>query len=181
MHAKHLRPIAFSLFAIAFCASLRAQDAASAKAFLVNIYSHYSVGGKGIEFDGPQSSRYFDSSLMELEKADVKANGPDNVPAVDADPICGCQDWEGIWNLAIDVRMESPQRAIANVSFALFNPKDRPAGEASKLQLTLVKEDGGWRIWDILDESDPKDKVAVRKLLEEDLASLRHNSRPVSH
>lgn len=181
MRAKQLCTIALSLLAILSCVSLRAQDSASAKAFLSNIYSHYSRGGKGIEFDGPESNRYFDSSLLALEKADVKANGPGNVPAVDADPICGCQDWEGIWNLAIDVRIESPQRAIANVSFSLFNPKDRPAGESSKLQFTLLKHDGEWRIWDILDESDPKDRVAVRKLLQDDLASLQHNPAPAAH
>jgi hypothetical protein len=180
MRAKQLCPVAFSFLAILTCIPSSAQDSASAKAFLTNIYRHYSAGGKGIEFDGPQSGRYFDSSLLALEKADVKANGPDNVPAVDADPICGCQDWEGIWNLVIDVRIESPQRAIANVSFSLFSPKDRPAGESSKLQFTLVKQNGDWRIWDILDESDPKDKVAVRKLLQDDLASLRHKPAPAS-
>lgn len=181
MRTKLICPIAFSFIAVLLCVSSHAQDAASAKAFLVNVYSHYEKGGQGIELDGPQSSRYFHSSLIALEKADVKANGPDNVPAMDADPICGCQDWEGIWNLAIDVRIVSTQRALANVSFDLFNPKNRPAGESSKLQFTLVKENGGWRIWDILDESDPKDEVAVRKLLRDDLASLRRNPAPGPH
>ena len=104
MHTKLLCPIAFSFIAVLSCTSSHAQDAVSAKAFLVNIYSHYSRGGKGVDFDGPRSALYFHSSLLALEKADVKANGPDSVPAMDADPICGCQDWEGIWNLAINVR-----------------------------------------------------------------------------
>jgi len=180
MRAKQLFPIAISFVAILFCAAYRAQDATSAKAFLVNIYSHYSRGGKGIDFDGPHSALYFHSSLLALEKADVKANGPDSAPAMDADPICSCQDWEGIWNLAIDVRIESAQRALANVSFYLAPPKGSIAVEPTKLKFTLVPEHG-WRIWDILDESDPKDPVALRKLLIDDIASLRSNPAPASH
>ena len=147
----------------------------------MNIYSHYSRGGKGVDFDGPRSALYFHSSLLALEKADVKANGPDSAPAMDADPICSCQDWEGIWNLAIDVRVESTQRALANVSFYLAPPKGPIAAEPMKLKFTLVPEHGGWRIWDILDDSDPKDPVALRKLLIDDIASLRANPAPASH
>jgi hypothetical protein len=181
MSAKKLCPITVSLIAILFCVSARAQDAASAKAFLVNIYSHYKKDGKGVDFDGPRSALYFHSSLLALENADVKANGPDSAPAMDADPICGCQDWEGIWNLAIDVRIESPQRALANVIFYLAPSKGPIAVEPMKLKFTLVPEHGGWRIWDILDESDPKDPIALRKLLEDDLASLRQHPAPASH
>jgi hypothetical protein len=180
MRAKQLFPIAISFVAILFCTSSCAQDAASAKAFLVNIYSHYSRGGKGIDFDGPHSALYFHSSLLALEKADVKANGPDSAPAMDADPICSCQDWNGIWDLRIDVQIESQQRALANVSFYLAPPKGPIAAEPMKLRFTLVPEHG-WRIWDILDESDPKDAVALRKLLIDDLASLRNNPAPASH
>ncbi len=181
MRAKQFFPIAISFVAILSCTSSHAQDAASAKAFLVNIYSQYSRGGRGIDLDGPQSSRYFDSSLLALEKADVKANGPDSAPAMDADPICSCQDWNGIWDLRIDVRIESTQRALANVSFYLAPPKGSIAVEPTKLKFTLVPEHGGWRIWDILDESEPKDIAALRKLLIDDLASLRNNPAPASH
>ena len=176
MQPKTLIAIAFSAVAISWAFPSGAQDAASAKAFLVDVYSHYDGGGPGIAFDGPQAGLYFHSSLLALERADVKATGPGYAPAIDSDPICGCQDWDGIWNLKIDVQLESPRRAIANVSFALFNPKDRPEEEPGKLQLTLVKESSGWRIWDILDESDPKFTSSVRKLLERDLASLRRSS-----
>lgn len=181
MHTKLLCPIAFSFIAVLSCTSSHAQDAVSAKAFLVNIYSHYSRGGKGVDFDGPRSALYFHSSLLALEKADVKANGTDSVSAMDADPICGCQDWEGIWNLAINVRIESTPRALADVSFYLAPPKGPITPDKMKLKFTLVSEHGGWRIWDILDESDPKDPVALRNLLLDDIASLRKNPPPASH
>jgi hypothetical protein len=153
---------AIALFALGFpsCNLLRGQDAASAEAFLVSVYSHYQHGSRknhsGIDFYGREAQLYFHSSLLALERADVKANGPGNVPAIDWDPICACQDWHGVWDLKIEVHIESPQQAGANVSFAVFNPKDRPADETSKLQITLVKEHGEWRIYDILDKSNPK-------------------------
>ncbi len=181
MRAKSVRFIALFAAATALCTPSDAQDAASAKAFLVSIYSHYSREGKGIDFDGPRASLYFDPSLLALEKADVKANGPDSVPAMDADPICGCQDWNGIWDLRIDVHVESTHRALANVSFYLAPPKGPIAAEPMKLKFTLVPEHGGWRIWDILDQSDPNDQVALRKLIQDDLASFKQNPAPATH
>jgi len=175
--------IVIGLLAVAIMGAIpsRAQDASSAKSFLVSVYQQYQHGGIGIDFQGPDANLYFDSSLLALETADVRANGPGYAPAIDWDPICGCQDWDGIWNLNIDIHLESPQRADANISFTLFDPKNRPTDEISKLKITLVKENVGWRIWDILDESNPKFASSVRTLLQNDLASPRRKSAPASH
>ena len=181
MRAKRFRTIVFFLATIASCNVSSAQDAASAKAFLNNIYRQYQNRGKGIAFYGPEARLYFHSSLLALGKANLKATGPDFAPTIDWDPICGCQDWAGIWDLKIEVHVESPQAAKADVSFAVFNPKDGPADDTSKLRITLVKEHGEWRIYDILDRSDPKSTSSVRKLLEDDLASLWSHPAPLSH
>lgn len=176
--------IAISMFLACVVATLpsNAQDAASARAFLMAIYQHYQNGAEdgsaGINSDSPGASRYYHSSLLALMRADVKANGPENVPAVDFDPICGCQDWDGIWNLKIDVHAESPERVLADVSFALAPPRNRPKDASRKLIVTLVPEHGAWRIYDIRDESDPVAITELRKLIEDDLASLRRNSAP---
>jgi hypothetical protein len=150
-----------------------AQDAASAKTFLESVYQHYQHGGKGIDLGGPHAGEYFHSSLLTLVRADAKANGPENVGVIDSDPICGCQDWDGIWDLKIDINVESPQRAVAEVSFAVFAPKDRPKDPLTRLQITLVPERGQWRIYNVVDESDPKAPFDLRKELERDIASLR--------
>ncbi|HVN92938.1 MAG TPA: DUF3828 domain-containing protein [Terracidiphilus sp.] len=181
MRAKSVRLVALLVAAIFLCGISHAQDAASAKAFLTSIYHHYENGGEGIDFDGPHANLYFDSSLLALEKADVKANGPGYAPAIDWDPICGCQDFAGIWNLAMDIKIESSQRAKANVSFSVFDPKDQPDEKPTKLVISLVVEHGAWRIYDILDESDPKFTSSVRKLLTNDIASLHKNAEPPSH
>lgn len=166
--------------AILSSCQVRAQDAASARAFVVSIYRTYQ-NGKGIEFGEPGASLYFHSSLLALEDADVKANGPDYVPAVDYDPLCSCQDWDGIWNFKIELRVETLQRAIAHVSFSLSDPKNNPKDAARTLVITLVPEHDQWRIYDILDKSDPKDTSSLRQILQKDLASLQSHRPSKPH
>jgi hypothetical protein len=180
MSAKLLRSLALLVAVISFCSASQAQNAASAKAFLNSIYSNYQNGQKGVDFDGPQSGLYFTSSLLALEKADVKANGPDNVPAIDYDPVCGCQDWDGIWGLEIKIEIQALQKAQASVSFSLRDPKYRAKDETRRLVITLAVEHGAWRIDDVLDQSDPNPTFSVRKSLENDLAQLAHNPAPAS-
>jgi hypothetical protein len=145
-----------------------AQDAASAKTFLQSAYAFYGKNGKG----NPLTSRYLHSSLSALMDADIKLNDG-GVGVLDGDPVCGCQDWDGIWDLKIDVQVETPNRAVANVSFALNPPKTRNKDSLRKLKYTLVPERGQWRIYNIVDESDPKAPFDLRKALELETASLR--------
>jgi hypothetical protein len=193
MRTKTLFAIVFSVASILPCSQLRSQDAASAKAFLENAYRHYQNGGNGIDFNGTHSSLYFQSSLLALEKADVKANGPDNVSAIDWNPLCGCQDWGGgIFDLKIEIRVENPRQATAEVSILLSDPNSNRIRKSNtllcctfatmrKLDITLVPEHGQWRIYDVLDKSDPKFTSSVRQLLQKDLAALRSHPVPVSH
>lgn len=180
MRVKALIAIASFVAVTAPACALHAQDAAAAKAFVASIYRQYQNGAEdgsaGISIDGPQAGLYYHSSLLALMRADVKANGPDNVPAIDFDPLCGCQDWDGIWDLKIDVQAQNPQRALAHVSFALAQPANRSQDALRKLVFTLVPEHGAWRIYDIRDESDPAMTFSVRKLVQDDLASLNRNA-----
>jgi hypothetical protein len=153
-----------------------AQNLDTARAFLVSVYRHYQNGRKGIDFTGSDARLAYHSSLLALIRADLDANGPDNVPAIDFDPICGCQDWEGIWDLKIDLQAVNPQRVTAIVTFSLAAPKGRAKDSYRKLEITLAPEQGGWRIYDIVDESDPANTVALRKLLQDDTAAIRHNA-----
>jgi hypothetical protein len=156
----------------------QAPTAATARAFLLSVYRHYQYGGKGVDFEGPNASLYFHSSLLALIRADIKANGPGYVPAVDFDPVCSCQDWKGIWGLKIELTMETPKRAHANVSFSLAPPKDRATDASRQLILTLVPEHGAWRIYDVEDDSDSSTTFALRKLIEDDMASIGRHSEP---
>jgi hypothetical protein len=150
-----------------------AQDAASAKTFLQSVYALYAKNGKGATL----TSRYYDSTLLRLVATDNKLNAGD-IGVLEGDPVCGCQDWAGIWDLKIEIgMMQDPNLALADVTFALSAPNGRKKDDLRKLQFTLAPEHGQWRIYDIVDDSDPKAPFQLRKELEKDIASLRKSPK----
>lgn len=157
-----------------------AQDADSAKRFVAHLYLHYANHGSGIDFSGAKALRYFDTSLNALMDADAKAVGPNEVGVLDGDPICGCQDWEGIWDFKITIRMEGDDRAKAAVSFALFAPKDGIDSDPRSLEMALVRERAGWRIDNIVDKSDPKHPFDLRAELEKEIRDLEKSRQTKS-
>jgi hypothetical protein len=181
MRTKTLRAIVLSVSSILPCYQIRAQDVAAADALLRNIYSHYKNGGEGIALDGTNASNYFHSSLLDLERADLKATEAGSSPAINWDPICGCQYWNGIWNLDIGFQVDDPKRIIANVSFALADPKKNSPDATRKLQITLADESGSWRIYDILDKSHTQSTISVRQVLKNALVKLRSPDASTSH
>jgi hypothetical protein len=130
-----------------------AQDIDSAKTFVESLYGHYHAGGRGIDFTGAGANQYFSSNFIRLMRADQKAVGSDMPVYGDADPICDCQDWEGIWQLKVTVQMTGKDTADAAASFAVTDPRKSAGGQRS-VRFRLVQEHGGWRI----DESCAVDK-----------------------
>lgn len=174
MRARLLLTFAFAVAAFLQAAHSSAQDAASAKTFLTAVYHHYANEGIGIEAFGPHANLYYHSSLIALMLEDQKAASPD-VGAIDGDPICACQEWDGVWDLKIDVSIDAPDRATATATFALSAPQDRPKDSLRKLVFTLAAENGEWRIYDILDQTDPSAPYALRKALQQDIVSHTHH------
>jgi hypothetical protein len=71
------------------------------------------------------------------------ANG--EVPALDFDPLCQCQDYQHL-QVSATVRSSRPSAAIVTVTIRdLGMPKDKPRDAV----FDLVKERGAWRIHDI--------------------------------
>lgn len=169
---------AWGLLVTALVPPACAQDANQAKRFLEEIYRHYDHHGPGIDFTGSNSKKVFDSSLIQLVQADKKALGPDEAGVLDGDPICGCQDWDGIWNLKIAVQMLGVRRATATVSFALFAPKPGSDSDLRLLEITLVPESGQWRIDNIVDKSNPRAPFSLRVELENEIVKLKGDKRP---
>ncbi len=58
--------------------------------------------------------------------------------------------------MKISVHMEGEAHAVAAVSFALRDAKDRTSQDLRALNITLASAQGKWRIYDIVDHSDPK-------------------------
>jgi hypothetical protein len=158
-----------------------AQNAASAKAILTNIFQHYGKGGKGRKGTDYKSG-YFHSSLVALVDADIKVAGTGVPAAGEGDPVCDCQEWDGFWVLKMDVQMETPQRAQAVVTFAIYAPAKRPKDDSRTIKLTLVPERGRWRIYDIeyLAEpySDPDAPKSFRQQIQKDIDFYAHLPKP---
>lgn len=99
---------------------------------------------------------------------------------MDGDLICSCQDWDGIWDLKAAIQMQGDGRAAASVSFSLRDPKERSLQDLRFLVFTLSSEHGDWRIYDILDKSDPKFPFSLRSALEKDIAAHAHKGKSKS-
>jgi len=154
-----------------------AQDAVSAQAFLKSAFALYSRHGKGVQYN----HRYLHSSLLALIDADTKAAGSDNISyAGDGDIVCGCQDWEQFVVKKMDVHVDSPARASAVVSFTLFAGNDKQAEDLRTYRYVLASEHGQWRIFDVeylTDPGKPDEPMSVRKQIELDIASFKHESK----
>ncbi len=140
-----------------------AQDAASANSFLTSIFRLYDKGGKGVG----NSSSYLHSSLTALIDADIKATGSRLSGAFGSDLFCACQEWDGLWILKKDLKMESSKQAQATVSFAIHAPQGRPSDDLRTIQIKFVSEDGQWRIYDIRYLSAPGSAQAEPMTLRE--------------
>ncbi len=139
-------------FALAPFPSMAA-DAAGARAFLARLYAHYSAppGGEGFAPTGPAAPRVFDPGMVALLREDERLAGGE-VGAIDADPLCDCQDDSGLRVSIEEVRLTGPSSAKATVAlrFAASTP---PAFE--RLRIGLARVAGRWRIHDIGSKSTP--------------------------
>ena len=123
-----------------------APDAASAKAFVEQLYSHYpsNPNGYAVVFDptGRNASKVFDPGMIAAFREDSRlANG--EVGFIDEDPLCQCQDDAGLKSKVVSVTMTGPNAADAVVD--LQYPGEKPLA----LTLHLVPVDGAWRIYDL--------------------------------
>jgi len=183
MRATRFSTIPLLLVAFVPCGQTRAQDAASARSFLDSAYSNYGAGERGV----PLTSRYFHSSLLALIQADVRAaDRTQQVPNTrDGDPLCDCQEWDGIWDRKIDITMQEPGRAEALVSFALFAPGNRTGDDWRTLKIVLVPERGAWRILDIfyIQPGSAKNTPvqSFRRQLQDDIKRLSGDAERASH
>ena len=172
-------PILLATFLLAALSDLRlsAQDAAAARSFLHSVYRNYSKGGPGVDVTSLKARKILTSPLISLLHADQKAVGSGEVGALDGDPICGCQDWDGIFDLKISIRMRGPGSAKAAVSFALFAPQGGANQDRRSLEISLLGQGGQWRIDNVVDRSDPKVLLDLREESEKEILEANRAAR----
>ena len=146
--------LSLALFVSLSAESLFSQDAKSAEDFMQSAFHLYERSGKGV----PYRSDFYHTSLLALIKADLEAAEKGlTVPMAGTDLFCDCQERDGISIHKLDVRLEAPDRAEVTVSFSIYTytPEHRKDYDSRTMKYTLVPERGRWRVYDILDLSEP--------------------------
>jgi hypothetical protein len=88
-----------------------------------------------------------------MEKRTLKGDEPD----LDFDPVCASND-PSVLDLTITTESQSDTRAVVVASFQSHDEKDRIL-----LRYLLVKENGAWKVDDVI--SIGKDKWQVSKIV----------------
>ncbi len=167
MRVRSRPPVLLAACLLVFLSGLplSAQDAAAAQNFLQSVHRNYSKGGPGLDVHSPKARKVFTTSLIALLHAGEKAAGPGEVGVLDGDPLCSCQDWSGIFDQKISLRVQSAGSAKAAVSFAPFLQQDGADQDRRSLEISLLSQGGQWRVDNILDKSDPKVPFDLREEL----------------
>lgn len=117
-----------------------------ADAFVRALYASYSDSDDADPWSGAQVWSRRMNALIERDRA-LAADG--DLPYLDADPICNCQDWE---NLSVRSVALSPVRADGSVEATV---RFINAREDQTSLLKLVREAEGWRVDDVMNPGYP--------------------------
>jgi hypothetical protein len=135
-----------AFLALAIAAPARAEDLAAARAFTTALYAAYQHGEP--DYLGKLAERTFDISLLQRIRRDQENTPDGEVGTLDGDPICDCQDAEGLKLIKLELVGAGVGRAQARVTLRL-------ADETRPLALDLVATTVGWRVGDVHTEGTP--------------------------
>jgi len=130
-----------------------ALDAAGAKAFLESIYTRYQ-GAASDTFDplsDTTAPTLFEASTARLILEGSKVNEEEEVGPLDFDPICTCQDPDGV---RADVTAQMTGPATATATAIVYFP-NQPQSTRREVRFDLVGVNGRWRIRDLHEQDLP--------------------------
>jgi hypothetical protein len=110
--------------------------------FVRALYAVYATAGGMGEPLAPGQDPIYDRMLNAMIGADF-AQAAGEVPTLNHDPICDCQDSEGFSLQSVAVTQSGPTAAEAAVVFVNM-------GETKRQTLKLVKEGPMWKVSDVL-------------------------------
>ena len=130
---------------LAALALATAPVAETPKSFLEQVYASY----RDHDFSPfEHADRYFAPRLKAAIDEDARlAKG--EVGYLDGDPICQCQDADGLRSKILRMRLQTSGRAQAEVLL------DYPDSTATHVRFTLVRTKAGWRIADVAVSDEP--------------------------
>ena len=146
----------------------RAQSLDAAHTFTTALYRAYENNGEP-DYTGRRARTTFAPHLLTLIRQDDATTPPGYVGALDWDPICDCQDADGLKVDGIKISQVAPGRANAVVAL-------RFPSEAKSITLDLVVLRDRWWVADIRTGQTP----SLVRLLERELKRMpagRRSSR----
>jgi hypothetical protein len=134
-----------------------AQSSAAPEAFVRSTYNRYDAKSPASpDFLGRDASSVFTPSLLRLIRSDERHTPRGDVGKLDGDPICDCQDPEGLKLTDVQIiRQQDTATAKVNLQF----PSE---SRLRHIRLRLILLPQGWRIDDIATDDTP----SLRKLLQ---------------
>lgn len=120
-------------------------DTHGADAFVTNLYRDYAKPDAPGPLDAAVSPKVFSPALLEKIHAD-QHHQAGNMGKLDHDPICDCQDSDGLHLLNVSVHPKSPGHALALAAFRL-------GADTKHVSLNLVETHNGWRVDDVSDQN----------------------------
>lgn len=135
------------LAALALSLPATSADLASARAFTAKLYRAYERGDPN--YLGRDADKTFAESLLRRIRRDQQTAPKDEVGTLDGDPICDCQDAEGLKLKRLDMTGEAPGQAVATATLQF------PGGEVREVRLDLVATPRGWRVADVHTRETP--------------------------
>ena len=131
--------------AVAMATTARAQSLESAQGFVAGLYHAYQRSQP--DYLGRRAASVFSPRVLGLIRRDER-NAHGEVGALDGDPICDCQDADGVRLTALSVTPAGPGRATARVRLRF------PDGPRA-MTLDLAAVGGQWRVDDVHTKDTP--------------------------
>ena len=151
------------------CMPVRAQDAGGAEAFVRQIYARYAASQTFSPFaDLPSVRAIATPGLAQLVQRDRQASAATgDEGGLDADPVCGCQDADGLRLTGVAVAVSGAGRATATATLQF--------GADRVVRRILLQAVGAeWRIDDI---TDGNGRGSVRAALARSTAEAQSRRR----
>jgi hypothetical protein len=113
--------------------------------------------GNSVFFDSAARKRFLSKNLQAELRAMEKRTPKGDEPDLDFDPVCACND-PSVEDLKITTDSQTDAQAAVIVTFRAHDEK-----EPIVLRYPLVKENGAWKVDDVI--STGKDKWQVSKIV----------------
>ena len=125
---------------------VHAQSQAAAHAFVLGLYQAYEHDPSP-DYLGAKAARVFSPDLLVLIRRDAARTPAGDVPSLEGDPICDCQDEE---ITKVEVAIAETGKGHAQATARLLD-----IGKWRVLKLDLVAVRGSWRVSDVHTDATP--------------------------